>query len=179
MRNFLRIAENIDTMPVLAALASRSDLWNVNPLRTVYPNTPHREADDIWLRFNRMPDDPQDVIDDIQTHAYPAWTELPVKDMVLNLMRAVGGTQLGRVLITRLGPGNQIHPHADEGAPAMFYTRYQLMLQCYPGVTFNAGEESVSMKTGDCWWFDNSQVHSVINNSCDDRIALIVDIRTC
>lgn len=179
MRNFLRIAEGIETMPVLASLAARPDLWNANPLRTEYPDTPHCEADDIWLRFNEMPDDPADVINDIQTHPYPAWHELPVKDMVLNLMRAVGGTQLGRVLITRLAPGAQIYPHKDEGAPATFFTRYQIMLQCNPGVQFNCGDESVSMKSGDVWWFENGETHSVINNSNDDRLVIIADIRTC
>jgi len=179
LRNFLRIAESIDTMPLLAALAVRPDLWNANDLRTKYQESPHCEADDIWLWFNKMPDNPADVIDDIQTHPYPAWTQLPVKDMVLNLMRAVGGTQLGRVLITRLAPGHEIYPHADEGAPATFYSRYQIMLQCNPGVLFLCGDETVQMKTGDVYWFDNRQTHSVLNNSADDRLALIVDVRTC
>ena len=165
-------------MPVLAALAARPDLWNANPLRTTYPDTPHREADDIWLRFNEMPENPEDVINDIQTNPYPAWTELPVKDMVLNLMRAVGGTQLGRVLITRLAPGNEIYPHVDEGAPATFYQRFQIMLQCNPGVLFLCGDETVQMRTGDVYWFDNAQEHAVLQNSNDDRIALICDIRT-
>lgn len=179
MRNFLNIATGIDTMPLLAALAARPDLWNQNPLRTTYPDTPHCEADDIWLRFNEMSDDPTQVIDDIQAHPYPAWHELPVKDMVLNLMRAVGGTQLGRVLITRIAPGGEIYPHCDEGAPATFFQRYQIMLQCNPGVLFLCGDETAQMKTGDVYWFNNALEHSVLNNSNADRIALIADIRTC
>jgi hypothetical protein len=149
LRQFLQIASGIDTMPLLAALVTRPELWNANDLRTTYPDTPHREADDIWLRFNEMPENPEDLIDDIQCRAYPAWDILPVRDMVLNLMRAVGGTQLGRVLITRLAPGAQIYPHKDEGAPATFFTRYQIMLQCNPGVLFLCGDETVQMKTGD------------------------------
>lgn len=179
MRQFLRIAENIDTMPLLAAIAARPDLWNANDLRTKYPQSPHCEADDIWIRFNEIPESPEDVINDIQTIAYPAWHELPVKDMVLNLMRAVGGTQLGRVLITRLAPGAQIHPHADEGAPATYFERYQIMLQCNPGVLFLCGDETAQMKTGDVFWFQNKETHSVLNHSNADRIAMIVDIRTC
>lgn len=179
MRNFLKIAENLDTMPLLAALSANAHLWNQHDLRTKYPESPHHEADDILLRFNEIPETPEDVIDDIQTHPFDAWNELPVKDTVLNLMRAVGGTQLGRVLISRLAPGSSIAPHVDEGAPATFYQRYQVMLQCLPGVNFRSGEETVAMKTGDVWWFDNRQEHEVVNNSADDRIALIVDIRTC
>lgn len=179
MRNFLQIAENIDTMPILSALAVNQHLWNANDLRTSHPSSPHDEADDIWLFFNRIPENPAEVIDDIQTFPYPAWDKLPIKDMVLNLMRAVGGVQLGRVLITRLKPGAKIKPHIDEGAPATFYSRYQIMLQCLPGVDFTAGNETVRMKTGDVWWFDNRQEHEVINNSAGDRVALIVDCRVC
>jgi hypothetical protein len=34
------------------------------------------------------------------------------------------------------------------------------------------------MAPGEAWWFDNAQEHEVINNSADDRIHMIVDIRT-
>jgi len=33
--------------------------------------------------------------------------------------------------------------------------------------------------SGEVWWFDNTQEHEVMNNSADDRIVMIVDIRTC
>lgn len=163
---------------MLNALATHPELWNQNPLRTQYPGTPHREADDIWVFFN-APEQPEAVINDIQTDPYPAWHILPIKDLVFNLMRFVGGTQLGRVVVSRLAPGRQIYPHADQGAPAEFYQRYQIMLQCLPGVIFSAGDEVVQMKTGDVYWFDNTNEHAVINNSADDRLALIVDIRVC
>lgn len=179
MRHFLQLAHSIDTMPALAALAAQPHLWNAHDIRTRYEQSPHHQADDILLFFNDIPEDFSEVVNDIQTRPYPAWSALPVKDMVLNLMRAVGGVQLGRVIISRLAPGASIKPHADQGAPAEFYQRYQIMLQCLPGVLFRAGDETVQMKTGDAWWFDNSQEHGVVNNSADDRIALIVDIRTC
>lgn len=179
MRHFLHLAHSIDTMPVLAALAAQPHLWNADDIRTRYPESPHHEADDILLFFNAVGDSPLAVVDDIQTHPMAAWSRLPVKDMVLNLMRAVGGVQLGRAIISRLAPGASITPHVDEGAPATFYQRHQIMLQCLPGVVFRTGDEKVQMKTGDAWWFDNRVEHEVVNNSADDRIALIVDIRTC
>jgi hypothetical protein len=94
-------------------------------------------------------------------------------------MRRVEGEQLGRVLITKLAPGNQITPHEDGGAPATFYDRYHIMLQNGPGSLFHCGDETVTMKAGDVWHFDNTKTHSVINNSRDDRITLIADIRVC
>lgn len=176
MRHFLRIADSIDVLPVLAALSANDDLWNANDLRTEYPNSPHSQVDDIWLRFN---DTSGDVVNDIQCHPYPAWTILPVRDLVLNLMRRVNGTQLGRVVITRLKPGARIAPHADEGAPADFYQRYHIALQSLPGALVYSGGEVIQYASGEAWWFDNRAEHSVVNNSADDRIVIIVDIRAC
>ncbi len=179
MRNFLLLAENLNTAPILAALAVNADLWNEHDLRTRYPQSPHHAADDIFLMFNEIPDDITEIVDDMEVIDYPGWHILPVKDLVLDLMRAVGGVRLGRVMITRLAPGDSIAPHIDEGAPAEYFSRYQIMLRCLPGVGFNAGDESVMMKTGDCYWFNNRVEHSVDNNSADDRIALIADIKSC
>lgn len=179
MRNFLLLAENLNTAPILAALAVNHDLWNEHDLRTRYPQSPHHAADDILLLFNEIPEDITQIVDAKEVIDYPGWHILPVKDLVLDLMRAVGGIRLGRVMITRLAPGDSITAHIDQGAPAEYFSRYQIMLQCLPGVGFNAGDEAVMMKTGDAYWFNNRVEHSVVNNSADDRIALIVDIKSC
>lgn len=176
MRHFLKIASEVDVLPIMAALSARPDLWNENDLRTTYPDSPHAAVDDIWVMFNRTDGD---VANDIQCHPYRAWSELPVKDVVLNLMRRVGGTQLGRVIITRLPPGAVISPHVDQGAPAEFYQRYHIALQSLPGCLVYSGGEVVTFVSGDVFWFDNRAEHSVVNNSADDRIVIVVDIRVC
>ena len=163
-------------LPVLAALAAKPDLWNENDLRTAFPGSPHAAVDDIWCLF----DDPDsDVVNSLQTHPYRAWRELPIRDIILNLMRRVNGTQLGRVIITRLAPGQTIPEHIDQGAPAEFFTRYQLVLQSQPGSLVYSGGEVVLFSSGEVWWLDNRAPHSVVNNSADDRIVVIVDIRVC
>lgn len=179
MRHFCKIFEQMDVVPLLHALASRPALWNENRLRTTFPGSPHAQTDDIWLFFNHVPDDMSVVADDISVIPY-AWDRLPeAHDLVFNLMRRVRGRQVGRVLITRLPPGKTIPEHVDQGAPAEYFDRYQIALQCRPGCQFNIADESVNFSMGDCWWIDNRSPHSVINNSDDDRIALIVDIRSC
>jgi hypothetical protein len=179
MRHFLKIASGVDVTPVLNALAAKAGLWNRHRLRTAYPGTPLAACDDIWVWFND--DDPArsgEMVDAIQTRPYPAWRELPqLRTLVLDLLRRVDGVQLGRVVITRLPPGARIEPHADKGAPATFYRRYQVALQSLPGCVFRIEDEAVSFQGGDVWWIDNRARHSVENNSADDRIALIVDIR--
>lgn len=180
MKNFQKIADGVDVMPLVHALTHKPHLWNQNELRKHYPNSPHAQADDVWIRFNKIPQDVSEVVNDKDCINYPAFYELPqAKPLILDLMRRVEGEQLGRVMITRLRPGTQILPHEDGGAPAEFYSRYHITLQSLPGAIFKCGDEAVNMRTGDVWWFNNRLTHSVVNNSADDRITLIVDIRIC
>ncbi len=80
-------------------------------------------------------------------------------------------------MVTRLRPGAKILPHVDGGAPATYYSRYQVALQSLPGAIFKIADEVCNFRTGDVWRIDNRSEHSVENNSADDRIVLIMDIR--
>lgn len=178
MNNFLKIADGVDVLPLRLALKTRPHLWNQNTLRTEHPGTAHAQADDIWLRFNEINDDASAVVNDVLCVNYPALAELPqARALIYQLMARVEGEQLGRCIITRLVPGARILPHEDQGAPATWYERFHILLQNEPGAIFRAGNEKVQMHTGEVWWFDNTVEHEVINNSADDRITLIVDIR--
>ena len=178
MRHFHKIAEALDVLPTVHAIRTQPELWDQHTIRTTHPGTAHAEVSDILVWFND-PTDPEAVINDREVVPFPAWSRLPqLRPVVLDLMRRVEGVRLGRVIITRLAPGRKIAEHIDSGAPATYFQRYQIALQSLPGCVFRAGDEAVQMQTGDVWWFDNQQPHSVVNNSAADRLALIVDIRT-
>lgn len=180
MRNFHRIATAVSVTALALAIARRPDLWNQNLLRTTHPGTPHTQVDDIWLRFNELPEPGQEarVMDEHESIDYPAYKDLPeARAVVMNLFAAVAGERLGRVLITRLKPGGRIAPHVDGGSHAAYYERFHLVLQSNEKCLFRAGEEVVSMRAGEFWWFDNSQEHEVMNEGPDDRIHLIMDAR--
>lgn len=180
MRHFVKIAEGIDVVPLLNALAVRPELWNENDLRTTHPQSPHTEVDDIWLMFSDMTADPAAVVDDCNVVPYRAWHELPhFRAVLLDLMRRVDGIRLGRVVVTRLASGHTIPPHIDQGAPATYYKRYHLALQSLPGALNLSGGETINYRMGDFWWFDNAAEHSVVNNSADDRIVVVMDVRAC
>ena len=180
MRHFQKIAEGIDVIPLLNALAVRPELWNENTLRTTHPLSPHQETDDIWCLFNDIPDDPSAVVDDCEVIPYRAWREIPcLRALVIELMRRVEGIRLGRVIISRLAPGKTIPEHVDQGAPATYYKRYHLALKAEPGALNSSGKEVIQYRMGEFWWFDNSVSHSVVNNSADDRITLVMDVRPC
>ena len=175
MRHFQKIAEGVDVIPVLDALMRNADLWDGNTLRTKHPGTAHADVSDIWVMFN---DASRDVANDREVIPYPAWERMPqLRPLVLDLMRRVEGIRLGRVIITRLPPGKAITPHVDGGAPATYFTRYQIALQSAPGALFRIGDEQVNFRTGEVWQIDNRSEHEVVNHSAEDRIVIIVDIR--
>lgn len=178
MKHFHKIAANIDVVPLMQSIVRQPELWDQNTLRTRHPGTAHSEVSDILLWFNRLDQDPAAVADDRDVIDYPAWNLLPqARVLIFDLIRRVEGVRLGRVMITKLPAGKTITPHVDGGAPATFYSRFQIALQSLPGAVFRIGDEAVAFQTGDAWWIDNRTVHSVENHSSDDRIMLIADIR--
>lgn len=183
MRYFHRLSSNINVAALLHAIARQPGLWNTHRFRTTYPNTPHSDVDDIWLRFSDETkcDTTSTVIGD----DFPVWHEaaaaLPqARQVVLDLMRAVDAYALDRCLITRLRPGGRIPEHADNDGSYVNdrdRSRYHVVLQGLPGSLYHCGDETVQMLTGEVWWFNALVKHSVENNSADDRIHLLVDLR--
>jgi hypothetical protein len=187
MRNFQRISGGVDVMPLLLAIKRRPGLWKEDTYLRDYPQGPFAQIESIMLRFPVKSVHETEVelrkhvstYDQHESIDYPAYKLLPeARPLVMNLMHYVGGERLGRVMINKIAPGGVIYPHADTPAHAEYYSRFHIVLQSQPGVVFRAGEEQAYMGMGEVWWFDNSQVHEVINNSADDRIHMIVDIRT-
>jgi hypothetical protein len=178
MRYFYRLADNIRILPIMAAIARQPGLWNEDNTRQTFDQSPHAQVNDILLRFGSTKAG-QDIGNDLEAVDRPAMRALPnIKDECLNVMRVVNGSRLGRVIITKLEAGKKIAPHSDVlGEYAKYYTRYHLVLQGLPGSLFVCGDETVCMQTGELWWFDASAEHSVINNSKDDRVHMLIDVR--
>ncbi len=178
MRYFYRLAEGIQVLPIMAAVARQPGLWNGDRMRQEFDKSPHSAVDDILLRFGNVLEGGVDIGDNLEAVDRAAMLKVPCKNEILNIMRLVGGSRLGRVIITRLEPGKKILPHADtQGDYAKYYTRYHLVLQGMPGSIFICGDETVSMQTGELWWFSAQDEHSVHNNSKDDRIHMLIDVR--
>jgi hypothetical protein len=187
LKNFQRIGTGIDVMPLLLALKRRPGLWREDTYLRDYPQGPFGDTETVMLRFpvKSVKETEEEVREHLSRYDphenidYPAYQLLtPARPLVMNLMNYVGGERLGRVMINKLAPGGRIYPHADTPSHTDYYTRFHVVLQSQPGVLFKAGDEQVFMAPGEVWWFDNREVHEVINNSADDRIHMVVDIRT-
>lgn len=184
MRNFHRIAEGVNVAGLLHAIIRQPELWNQNRFRTEFPSTPHVDVDDIWLRFSDPAkcDTTSNIIGDDKPIWYPATTHLPEsRPIIQSVMTAVNAYELGRVLITRIPPGGKILAHRDDAGEYVNMrdiARYHVVLQGLPGSLFHCGNETACMRTGEVWWFNAHESHAVENNSTDDRIHLLVDVRT-
>ena len=180
MRNFLLMATGVDVSKVLHDITTTPGIWNRSDVRRA-PHGQNRDVDDILLRFQEGGATYEDIIGAGKLVNYPAFTEMPsIRPIVFGIMRQVEGLDLGRVIITRLPPGKTIPAHTDEyGVYVKGRKRYQVVVQCLPGVVFRCGDEQVQMKTGEVWWFNPMLEHEIVNNSADDRIVLIVDVTPC
>ena len=117
--------------------------------------------------------------DEYRSVFWPAWYELPaLRPIVFGMMAKVSAVELGSILITRLAPGQQIHPHTDGGfgwSPEFYNVKGHLTVAGASRSRCN--DESVIMRQGDLWTFDNLKIHSVENVSDEDRICVIVSMR--
>ena len=179
---------NVDEL--VKQLAAAEQLWNDFDLRTNHPQSPHRELDDIFVRYNARENFPQHIHPD-EVHAarttfngphdavwWSAAQELPaVKPIVFELMRNVEGERLGMVLITRIPAGQTCYSHTDNGWHAGHYDKFAVQLASAPGQSFHVEEESLEALPGECYWFDNSRPHHVLNLTAHARITMIVCIR--
>jgi len=178
MKNFLKIAQNVNVTPLLLAIARQPELWEQNTIRQDFDLSPHKQTKNILLRFNKITTF-DEVVNDTMCENYPPMALLPeARPLVYGLMAQVQGEQLGRALVVNLPKGCKVTPHVDMGAPATYYQRYHIVLQSKVGNVFRAGDEYIHMLPGEVWWFNNEVEHEVTNNSDDDRLHLIVDIRS-
>jgi Aspartyl/Asparaginyl beta-hydroxylase len=170
MQNFKKLISNINVNPLLDQLQNNPHLWNESDLWTRgKEGSAIYNTDNIILRFNKSPGWDKE-----------AFTILSAaQEIVFNLMHVIPGEHLGKVVITKLRSGEIIADHIDMMPPGVppYFQRYQIPLSVSPGVIFKCGDEEVYMKPGEAWWFDNQVTHSVTNNSNEDRISMLADIR--
>jgi hypothetical protein len=169
------IAEGINVSRIYWMLQQHPELWNMHTERTESPDSPHYGLDDIWVRYGK----PEHAVNN-QAHAaqwYPCADMLGVKQLCLDLMRHVGGVELGGVLITRIKPGKICRPHEDHGWHARYYDKFLVQISSAPGQAFHFEDERLETKPGDVAWFDNKYTHWVTNDTPYERVSMIVCIR--
>lgn len=185
MTHFPILIKGVCVDPILRELEENYDLWNQKTERREADLSPHREAPDIWVRYNDHSKSGPNFNDEHIPVWYPAWERLPqLRPIVFGLMRAFEGEIMGGVLITKVPSGKKIYPHTDGGWHVDYYEKFYVQLSGSPGCEFCCLDESTgeterfTPMAGDVYHFDNRKTHWVDNDSDADRITLIVCIRT-
>ncbi len=176
-----KIAEGLDVAPVVRQLLARPELWDQNPSRRVYENSPHAEMQDIWVRACAPSGAGlQPYSKPHESVWWPAADQLPALMPVIDtILRVVGAKRLGGVLVTKVPPGKSVLPHCDKGGwHADYYTtKVYVCLQGNEKCTVWCEGETAVMKSGEAWVFDNLVLHGLENDGDTDRISAIIATR--
>lgn len=172
------------TFPVdqaLREIEAHPEIWNQYRMRTTAYGTPHKEVDDIWVRYNdfsKYTGDPIFFAEEHDSVWYPEAQKIPaVMDLAMDLMAEVRGERLGGVLITRIPPGGEVSPHIDHGWHARYYDKFAIQLMGHSDQAFCFEGYRLSALPGQSYTFDNSRLHWVQNSSNVHRMTLIVCIK--
>lgn len=181
MISHFKIADDFDVLPLQESLKRQPELFGQHVQRAQMYLSPHAAMKDIWVRYNDI-GNYTDLTNFNEEHDpvwYPAYYKIPeIKPILFKLMALVEGERLGGVLITKVPPGGTIAPHTDTGWHAGYYSKFYIPIQNEEGACFGFADGTIKPTLGDVWCFDNSVPHWVVNESQQDRIALIVCIRT-
>lgn len=181
MKNFRQIGAGIPVTEALAQIQAQPQLWDRDPERTSMPGSPHAQSSDIWLRFRAKHEltEPVKYGEPHFAEFYPAWRDLPaIHPIVFGVMAKMQAVYLGGILMTRLAPGTAILPHVDRGwHPEFLNVKAYVIIKANEACLNHCLDETVTMRPGDAWLFNNLVTHSVENNGDDERIALIITMR--
>ncbi len=177
MKNFVLIKPDIDVQPFLDEINRHPNPWELHTGRQDKIKV-QREARAIPLRgivkskiMGRKRYDVHESRFTTISKQFPVCIEF-IKHFALEI-----GGELSRAKLVNLPPGNRVYLHIDRGEYYKIRNRYHLVLSTGPeGSYLKAGDESVRMKTGELWWFDNKAPHESYNDSDQDRIHLIFDL---
>lgn len=176
--NIQLLPYRFDVAPLAHELAAHPEVWNEHRWRTEHPRSPHREVDDVWVRYNALENLGDHFNDPHESVWYPVIDKLPAaKHLATEVATLSGHAKLGGVLITRVPVGKRVYPHIDQGWHAGYYEKIGIQIAGHYDQAFCFDRERLSAQTGEAYWFRNDVSHWVTNDSDEDRITLIVCIR--
>lgn len=175
MKNFERIAEGLNVVPLLNALKQMPDLWREITLRQEYPGSAHHDTEAIVIRGPKSFSN-EDYFCDFSALSYPAAVILDdqITPLIWPVLQALQVKELGRLFIIKLKPHGIVDLHIDEGDYADHYSRFHICLQS-ENATLTVRDETQHFAPGEAWWLDHKAPHYGNNDSDISRIHIIFD----
>ncbi len=177
MDHFRKIEEDIDVNPILVEVRSRPDMWSADTSRQRKVKC-QRHTLNIFLRSPKKPLPPgaknaNDVHESRLTRAASLYPK--ALQFCIDVSDSLDGV-LGRATLVTLLPKCRVYPHIDMGDYYRIRDRFHLVLKSASGSPLRAGEETVVMREGELWVFNNRVRHSAENLSDEPRVHLIFDV---
>ena len=177
MSRFVRIAEEIDVTPFLAELAAAPEMWLADTSRQRKVRC-QRDTRNIFLRVAKKPLPPgaKNANDVHESRTARAAAGFPGALAFCEETAARHEGELGRATLVALQPRGWVRPHIDAGAYYRIRDRFHLVLRSREGSPLTSGGETVVMREGELWAFDNKAEHEARNPTDEPRIHLIFDV---
>ena len=174
---FTRIAGDIDVAPFLAELAALAEGWLVDTSRQRKVRC-QRDTQNIFLRVAKKPLPPgaRNANDVHESCPGRYAADFPRTLAFCEQVAALQKGELGRATLVALQPGGWVRPHVDAGEYYRIRDRFHLVLRSPGGSPLMAGGETVVMREGELWAFDNKAEHDARNPTGEPRVHLIFDV---
>jgi quercetin dioxygenase-like cupin family protein len=168
------VREHVEIKTILEELARQPEAWKAQQGRQKIAAQQEAEAIPIrGLRRSKIGDRKRR---DVHESRYTGLSRsFPSVVSFIEGFAADEGLRVGRARIVKLAPGRRVPPHRDRGEYYARRDRYHLVLRS-AGSSMRCGDEEVTMREGELWWFDNKEEHEARNESDRDRIHLIFDL---
>lgn len=177
MPHFTKIAGDVPIASLLAELPTSPLVWLVDTSRQRKVRC-QRHTQNIFLRVPRkpLPMGAKNANDVHESRLGPAAKKFPRTLGFCERIASEQGGALGRATLVSLLPRSRVFPHIDTGAYYRIRDRFHLVLKSPGGSPLTAGDETVVMREGELWVFNNKVRHWANNPSEEARVHLIFDL---
>ena len=173
--NYFRLLQaNIDPKPFLEEIDGFPEAWDLDTSRQKNTKV-QSETNAIFLRKRvHRPDLHGD--ENQETVLTKVATRFPRALAFMDAVARAHNAELSRATIVRLKPQSQVYRHIDTGSYYLIRDRYHFVLRSAQGSPLRSGDEQISMREGELWWFNNKQHHEAFNESDEWRVHYIFDL---
>ncbi len=176
-RYFVKVSSEIDTSSFLQELNDASHLWEVDTSRQRKVQC-QRHTQNIFLRaaVKPLPQGAKNANDVHESRLMKYSRKFPETISFCERVAEDRGGSLGRATLVALRSQSRVYPHVDTGEYYAIRDRYHLVLVSPHGSKLTANDETVVMREGELWVFNNKVRHSAENEFDQSRVHLIFDI---
>ena len=175
--NFKRVGNRIDVVPLLAEVDAAPEMWfaDISRQRKVRCQ---RHTRNIFIRVAKkpLPAGEKNANNVHESVVATAAGRFPSVVEFLHRIAESSGGSLGRATLVALPAGKRVYPHRDAGDYYQVRDRYHLVLRSPGGSWLQAGDQTVVMREGELWVFNNKIRHAARNLDQETRIHLIFDL---